>query len=165
MKARSDFDIDSLGSALSYDQYNGKISWKISTGKAKRGSIAGIVSAAGYMKITYLGRTYAGHRIAWALHYRCAPPDVIDHINGDKLDNRIENLRDGTDCVNQQNQKYCHSRNETSKLLGVSMLKGRWRAKIYHKGKYIFLGYHATEELAGTAYAEAKRKIHDGCTM
>jgi hypothetical protein len=165
MKARSDFDIDSLSLVLSYDQYNGKLFWKVSTGKAKKGREAGAVSTLGYLKITYAGRTYAAHRLAWSIHYRCSPPDVIDHINGDKMDNRIENLRDGTRGVNQQNQKHCHARNKTSKLLGVSMLKGRWRAKIYHNGKYIFLGYHATEEIAGAAYTEAKRKIHAGCEI
>jgi hypothetical protein len=165
MKARSDFDIDKLRSVLDYDQYNGKITWKISTGKASAGAEAGSVGLKGYLKITYQGRTYAAHRLAWAIHHGTAPPEIIDHMNGDTLDNRASNLRDGTSGVNQQNQSHSHSRNQSSSYLGVSMFNGRWRAKIYTAGKYVFLGYHPTEEDAAEAYRQAKRKIHEGCLI
>lgn len=164
MQSRSDFDHELLSAFLDYNPETGKLHWKHSVGKAKKGNEAGNVYL-GYRKITFMRRVYAAHRIAWAIHYKESPPDIVDHIDGDGLNNSISNLRDGTNCKNQQNQTKAHSRNKTSGSLGVSNFNGRWRAKIYHKGKYIFLGYHKTEEDAAKAYIEAKRKIHEGCTI
>lgn len=164
MQSRSDFDHELLSAFLDYNPESGLLHWKHSVGKAKKGNQAGNVHN-GYRKITFMGRGYSAHRVAWAIHYKSPPPDVVDHIDGDGLNNSIINLRDGTDCKNQQNQKQAHVRNKTSSRIGVSKLKGRWRAKIYHKGKYFFLGYHPTEDAAAEAYLSAKRRLHEGCTI
>ncbi|MFJ7792323.1 HNH endonuclease [Pseudomonas sp. NPDC096950] len=165
MKARDDFDYAYLSSLLEYDKESGSITWKHSRGKAKAGSEAGWKDSRGYIKITCNGRTYTAHRLAWLLHYKESPPDVVDHIRGVEDGNRISNLRPGISCVNQQNQRQAHTRNTSSKHIGVSFFNGRWRAKIYHAGKYIFLGYHKTEEDAANAYLESKRRIHVGCDI
>lgn len=165
MKARNDFDYNLISSFLDYNSEIGSLKWKKSVGKAKAGSEAGSVGVNGYIKVTLLGRCYIAHRLAWCLFYRQTPPNVVDHINHKKTDNRICNLRDGTNSINQQNQCEPHSRNKSSKYIGVSKLRGKWRAKIYHAGSYYFLGYHLTEEQARDAYIEAKRKIHTGCSI
>jgi len=79
--------------------------------------------------------------------------DCIDHINGDKLDNRVENLRITTHQGNQQNQtkaKGYYWNNE----------KNKWRASIGINGKLIHLGYYDTEEEAHEAYLRAKPIYH-----
>lgn len=164
MKSRQDFDIPLLSTFLDYNPSDGNLYWKLSAGKAKKGNVAGFVGKS-YIKVTLCGRTYVAHRLAWALHYKSEPPEIIDHIDGDGFNNKIQNLRDGTGGKNQQNQKAAHSRNKSSSKLGVSLYKGKWRAKIYHKGKYIFLGYHKSEDDAAEAYLKAKREIHDGCLI
>lgn len=165
MAKAAHIDIEAASRLLHYNSENGVLTWTRSTGKAKAGTAAGCLSQYGYIKVTVCGKTYLAHRVAWALHFMTQPPCIIDHINGNKTDNRICNLRNGEDAINQQNQRSAHSRNKTSRLLGVSMFHGRWRAKIYHKGRYIFLGYHPTAEAAHAAYLEAKRKIHQGCEI
>lgn len=161
MESRNDFNIALLAACLDYNPLSGKLYWKISTGKSKVGKEAGCMFN-GYLRITFQSRSYAAHRIAWSIYYNEQPPAIIDHIDGNSSNNSISNLRDGTGCINQQNQKSAHKRNKTSLHLGVSKLNGRWRAKIYHNKKYIFLGYHSTEDEARDAYVEAKKKIHLG---
>lgn len=155
-----ELDIETILSHLEYNKETGEIYWKVSTGKAKSGSDAGVVHQTGYKRITLKGRTLMAHRVAWVLAKKEQPPAIIDHIDGDKLNNRIENLRDGTNCTNQRNQSLAHKRNKSSNYLGVSIFQGRWRAKIYSNGKYIFLGYHDTEEQAKKAYDDAKEIYH-----
>jgi hypothetical protein len=88
---------------------------------------------------------------------------VIDHINGDRLDNRIENLRTATYSQNSANAKR-HSRN-TSGLKGASKRfkngkwTGRWQASITYQRKQINLGYFDTKEEAHAAYLEAARRL------
>lgn len=163
--ARSDFDIELLRQCMHYDENTGILTWKVSRGKAKSGKTVGRIGREGYVKLCLFGRYYVAHRVIWAMHYGCQPPEVIDHINQNRSDNRICNLRDGTCAINQQNQQRPHCRNKSSKYLGVSKFSGRWRAKIYNKGKYYFLGYFASEEDAAQAYILAKRKLHDGCEL
>lgn len=68
--------------------------------KANAGRPVGYVDSAGYISIYYKGLNLKAHRIAWVVYYGGWPNDVIDHINGVKSDNRIENLRDVTQSEN-----------------------------------------------------------------
>ena len=89
----------------------------------------------------------------------------IDHINGNKADNRISNLREASRVKNQQNQISAYKSNSTG-LLGVSQHKpGVWRARLCVSGKNKSLGLFSSPELAHEAYKEAKRVFHEGCTI
>jgi len=83
---------------------------------------------------------------------------VIDHINGNTLDNRKENLRIATYSQNRGNSK--RYRNNTSGYKGVSWNKNRqrWEACIGYQNKYIYLGLYTTKEEAALAYNEAAKK-------
>lgn len=118
----------------------------------------------GYIRAVILGQAYFAHRLAWLYVYGEWPKGEIDHINGDKTDNRICNLRDTTVSVNQQNQKKAHSDNSTG-YLGVTKMGNRWRAMITVSGNVIRLGMFDSPETAHQVYLEAKRKLHSGCTI
>jgi hypothetical protein len=92
------------------------------------------------------------------------PDGCIDHINGQKADNRISNLRKVTHAVNMQNQ---HRAARTSKtgLLGVSPNKTRFVANINVDGRRVYLGSFATAHDAHSAYLSAKRELHAGCVL
>tara|TARA_R110002153_G_scaffold155350_1_gene307386 strand:+ start:250 stop:750 length:501 start_codon:yes stop_codon:yes gene_type:complete len=159
-------DIDLLITLIDYNKNNGLLKWKDITGRGKKKHEPGSVhKKTGYKRLTVLGRTLSHHRVAWALHYSEQPPKIIDHIDGDKTNNKISNLRSGIESLNQQNQTNPHSRNKTSIYIGVSLFKGRWRAKIYHNKKYYFLGYFKSEVEARDAYIKEKRNLHRGCTI
>lgn len=82
---------------------------------------------------------------------------LIDHINGDGLDNRKENLRRVAPSQNQANMRSC-DKNKTSRFKGVSLKpNGKWFAQLQYCGKKQALGYFATESEAAAAYNEAAR--------
>jgi hypothetical protein len=95
------------------------------------------------------------------------PEGEIDHINGNKADNRICNLRDVDRSTNQQNAKKAQSNNKSAGLLGVSLHKSRnkFRAQITYDKKRHHIGYFDTAELAYAAYLSEKRRRHAGCTI
>ena len=91
---------------LDYDPDTGVFTWKKQTASNKQflvGTEAGTISKAGYKLIVLDGVQLRAHRLAWAMFYNEEPPADVDHVNQDKADNRIENLRDGTEGVNQRN--------------------------------------------------------------
>ena len=154
-----------LRELLSYDAHSGVFVLLAQRGPAKAGSVAGSFKD-GYKEVMLDGRSYLAHRLAWFYMTGTWPTGQIDHINGDRSDNRISNLRDASPSVNQQNRRaaQCNSR---SGLLGVTHYKrdDKWMASIRVNRKQHNLGLFATPELAHAAYIEAKRKMHDGCTL
>lgn len=155
-----------LKELLNYDADTGLFTRIKSMGKAKAGTIAGSKQKYGHLVIKVNGSNYFAHRLAWLYVYGKFPDNMIDHINGIADDNRIDNLRDVTNRVNQQNQKQAHA-NRISGLLGTSWKKRNktWQAHIRHEGKLIYLGLYKTAQLAHEAYLNAKRKLHIGCTI
>jgi hypothetical protein len=78
--------------------------WRVSTSnRVKVGSKAGYLHKQGYTVIRINGNYFFAHRLVWFVAYGKFPDNMIDHVNGDKSDNRIENLRDVTNKVNHQN--------------------------------------------------------------
>lgn len=112
---------------------NGKLFNRIDRKRAPRDQEAGtFCKDIGYRKVRFDGRTYYTHRIIWKLLYGEDPVE-IDHINGNRSDNRITNLRSVSRLENMRNMKKMPS--NTSGVAGVFWLKDRskWRATISQK--------------------------------
>lgn len=162
---------DNFRRILSYDPYSGEFVWNAEARKAdggrgmKRGGMkAGCVAGTGYLVIHILGRQYKAHRVAWLMHYGAWPQGLIDHKNRNRLDNRIENLRDATYEINAENRsKPIASRNP---LPGVKAhpRSGHFSAKVVTRGRCTYLGTFHTAEAAHEAYLAAKRALHVGFT-
>lgn len=122
--------------------------------------LLGVSAAHGYLHVKLHGKKYMAHRLAWLLHTGSRPSQQLDHINGVRDDNRIDNLRECTPAENQQNlTKY---KNNSSGVQGVCWHKRdeKWMARINVDGKCINLGYFNTVEEATAARAAAKQKYH-----
>lgn len=141
---------------LSYDAASGEFVWlKTVNRKARAGDKAGVIEKVGYRRIGFGGKLYLAHRLAW-FYVNGTWPKLLDHINGDKADNRIANLREATDVENQQNRHTPKSNNSTG-LMGVTRQNGRWKATIYANKVRKHLGYFDTSSLAHAAYLVAKQ--------
>lgn len=144
---------------LTYNPVDGRIFWSEMSDPRESGKQAGSVRGSGYMQIQVCGKRFYSHRVAFFLFYGYWPSGIIDHINGDKKDNSIRNLRDCNKSLNGGNSK--KSKNRTSKFKGVSRYRdGRWLAQISKDGKNYFLGYHVSEIDAAMAYAEAADNLY-----
>lgn len=115
----------------------------------------------GYLGFTHGGKVHYLHRLVWLYHHGSLPK-MIDHANGDKHDNRIENLRACSSAQNQYNS--ARKANNRSGVKGVVFYGARptskpWHARIVRGGKTISLGYYATIEDAADAYARGAAEI------
>lgn len=154
---------DYLTKVLDYNSETGGFIRKISPSRdIKVGTRAGgAVNKTGYRLISINNIRYKAGRLAWFYHYGEWPSDEapqIGHINGDRPDGRIANLRQVTDERNSRNQKVRST--NTSGRTGVRFHKprGKWMAVIRNNGKYECLGYYAKFEAAVKAREAAEIK-------
>ena len=161
---------ENISNKLHYDSVNGKLFWK-QTGKGRTGklnikeeNIAGSIHKSGYMHVCVDGVHYRLHRVMWLLYYGEFPKGVIDHIDGNKLNNKISNLRDVS--IKENNLNMRRSRvDSTTGFLGVCVKRKRFCARIRHEGKKLYLGTFDTPEEAHKVYLEHKRVLHNTCTI
>jgi len=136
-----------------------------SKGRKKAGMRAGSLRNDGYIYIMFGGVRALAHRFAWLYMTGNWPVQEIDHIDGNKRNNAFSNLRDVDRSLNTQNQNRAKVNNKIG-LLGVTQLKtGKFVATIMLRGKRHYLGVFKSPQEAHQAYLNAKRAIHDGCTI
>ena len=158
--------IEELRSLFDYDSDLGVLRRKFKTCHSKVGDTVGTIDCAGYLKVSINKKFYYLHRLIWLYVTGSMPNHVIDHINGNRSDNRISNLRDIDVASNIQNQKKANSANKSTRLLGVYQSdRDNPTAKIKVDGKSIHLGTFKTKDDAHDAYIQAKRKYHKGSTL
>ena len=144
---------------LEYNPATGEFRRKVPRGGEPAGSVAGYVGGSGYILISIDGKRYHAHRLAWLIVTGAWPRGDIDHINGIRTDNRIENLRDVTRSVNMQNLKRAHI-DSTTGVLGILKVGKRYRARLMVNYTAYHIGYFDT-----AAYLAAKRQYHEGNTL
>jgi hypothetical protein len=122
-------------------------------GGKRAGEIAGSPHNAGYRQITISRKKYLIHRLIWVYHYGEIPTQ-IDHINGQRSDNRIENLRECSYSQNHGNKRM--NRNNTSGYKGVFLDKrdGFWFVYVAHQ----YIGRSQSIEEAAAMYDKAAKK-------
>ena len=143
---------------LSYNPDTGDVIWTDKAPKAVKGKVAGTPSKAGYIIVVYKGKFYKAHRIAWFLQHGAWPENMIDHIDGNPANNKIENLRDVVNMINQRNRKRAAAHSKSG-LLGASSYRNKWKAQIKVDGKCVYLGLFDTAEEAHAIYMDAKNKL------
>jgi len=126
--------------------------------RVKIGDIAGFYEKKGYVSIRLNGRTYKAHRLAWMYVYGEMPNQQIDHINGIRDDNSVNNLRIATQSENLRNTKI--RADNKAGIKGVNIHKGRWIARCQINNVRINLGSFDTKELAKAAYDNYAKKNH-----
>jgi len=130
-----------LKELLNYDPETGVFTWISRRGSKAAGSVAGTPHyKQGYIRIKIDGEMYSAHRLAWLYVYGEWPKHETDHINHDRQDNRIENLRSVTRHQNARNRTL--RSDSTSGVVGVNWFKRnqKWGARIFKNGKFVFLG-------------------------
>ncbi len=149
---------------LKYNQDTGELNWRENySPKSRKDGLAGSVNGTGYIQIglTINGkpRILYAHRIIWYIVHG-ELPNVIDHINMDKSNNSIKNLRS---CTQQENEfNKARKKNGTSVHKGVSWHKtsGKWTSQITYNGKSTYLGLFNCQKKASQAYKAKSRELH-----
>ena len=139
---------------------NNSVVWKKSKCKAKAGSLFGRDNGTGYLQGKIFNKLVYAHRIAWFLKYKEMPNGEIDHINGIRTDNRIENLRVVDRSANARNIHNARSDNKVG-LIGVQKHRNKFRTRIFVNGVTIRKGGFDTPEEAHKAYINLKKQFHN----
>ncbi len=149
---------------FSYDPVTGVLSWKCPRNSQKIGVVLG--KPEDYCRVDLGTERYSIHHVIWLIVTGAFPVGILDHRNGDKSDNRWDNLRECTHSINAQNQRRAH-RGSATGLLGVYPYRGRFRSMIAvpGTGRKKYLGDFDTAEKGHEAYVAAKRVLHAGCTI
>lgn len=138
----------SYGEIFTYEDKSGKLIRKAFASKRSGGAVLGMpvgaIGSHGYLEVRVLMKLYLVHRIIWQMHFGDIPKGMqIDHIDGNRTNNRIENLRMVSNHENHQNMKL--KTNNKSGINGVrwNKLNMKWKAEISVNGKSKSLGEYS----------------------
>tara|TARA_Y100000389_G_scaffold45658_1_gene40516 strand:+ start:7166 stop:7681 length:516 start_codon:yes stop_codon:yes gene_type:complete len=141
-----------------FDYRDGQLYWKERINSSiDLSKPAGYIRNDGYRGIKIEGKTYKAHRLIWKYHYGKDPKELIDHIDGNKTNNNMENLREATQQQNGFNRG--PQKNNKLGIKGVRKQKNKYIAAIVINGKEKYLGMFNTIEEARLVREEAENKL------
>ena len=150
---------EQLRARFHYDPNTGSFVRLVTCGGKIKNTIAGWTHNEGYIALRIDRVSYLAHRLAWLYVFGRWPIDQLDHINGNRSDNRIQNLRECSNAENCQNVK-AHRDGAGKRGTTFDKRVGRWIASIGLDGKRYHIGYFDTQEQASSAYEAEKRRVH-----
>lgn len=119
----------------------------------------------GHLSVTIKSRNFLVHQVIWLYMTGEWPDGFIDHIDGNRKNNKWDNLRVGSNSENMQNLKTAKANNKSTGKLGVTAQNDKFIARITLNGCQTYLGTFDTLEDAQQAYIEAKRNLHSFNTL
>jgi hypothetical protein len=160
--------VEEIRQAFDYTPTTGDLSWRArpDTGRAARifnnmglvGKTTGCLNGCGYLRILWNRKHYVAHRLAWKHFYGREPQGELDHINGNRSDNRIANLREADTSQNCANVPL--RKDNTSGLKGVRAYKGKYVASVRKDKKVVFYATFDTAAEAYEAYCREAKMAH-----
>jgi hypothetical protein len=146
-----------LRELLDYNETTGIFIWKYPVSiRIKVGSEAGCKCSDGYIRIRIYGNLYLAHRLAWLYKFGKFPPIDIDHINRNRIDNRISNLRSANRSMNMKNGNIRKDNKSGTKGVSWNNERKKWQVMIASGGKYKFVGRFSKKEDAIKKRIEAE---------
>ena len=146
--------VELLRELFDYDPLSGCLTFRVYNHRHRKGDVLSRRNSAGYLCWTHLYDQYYAHRIAWKIYTGEEPPEVVDHRNRRRDDNRWKNLRASTEIKNRYNMTPWGKRY----LPGVFQRREgapSFQAKISVNKKQIYLGSYPSEVEAHRAYVDA----------
>jgi hypothetical protein len=148
-----------VNECLIYDGDTGKLTWKVRPlhhfkhewvhrcwnerwADTEAGWVDGSITGGTYLKVSISGENYKAHRVIWLIVNGKWPENLIDHINGNSLDNRIENLREADHALNSSNQKKRWDNKSGVTGVGWQKQMGKWYANGRHNNHLEHLGFY-----------------------
>ena len=144
-----------LRELFEYNKDTGDLIWKVTRNhKAVKGDVAGYIRPCGYIRVKVDSVNYLAHRLVWLYINGSEPLDQIDHINRDRKDNRLSNLRESSNALNQRNKG--KSKSNTSGTTGVYWNKAtaKWLVTIASKYYGVFEDKEFAELVAEEVYSK-----------
>ena len=152
----NDITVDYLKEILNYNPDTGVFTWvKRTTRSDLLDKKAGSPHSSGYISISIHNQKKLAHRLAWLYMTGIWPINHIDHIDGNRVNNAFNNLRDVTRSENLHNVHKA-KKNSKTKILGVSAHQGKWRMQIMINGVKVRISGFDTPEKAAEAYQKTK---------
>ena len=136
-----------LRELFEYEPETGELTNKVRRSSRLPGSSAGTTRPDGYKLLGIDGKMYLLHRVVWAIHHNHEPEGMLDHIDGNPGNNKIENLRLSNHSLNGAN-----ARKREVTTTGAYKQKNKWCARGTVDGVHVYLGMHSSQEEAHQAY-------------
>lgn len=156
--------VERITELFNYDKTTGIVTRKTNRGQCKAGSIVGTKHISGYLAARVDGNIYLLHRLIWCIVHGSWPECYIDHIDGDRRNNVISNLREATHTENTQNAKIRDDNTSGIKGVHYSIRLNKWVARVQTENKRVHLGAFNTLEDARDCIEKFRLDSHKNFT-
>ena len=143
-----------------FDYVDGNLVFKRDRWKSKVGKIAGTKDGKGYLRVRLNWNMYSIHRLVWMYHNGDFPKSLLDHIDGNRLNNKIENLREATHYENNVNSRKQIDNTSGYKNVTWRKDKQKWQVKCNSFGKTYYGGYYDDIEKAAEQANLLRNAVH-----